>query len=264
MEDGSEAQVAGQVATEPKSVIRPTDEASLKLARRLVREARFAAISVLEPDTGHPFASRVLTGTDIDGVPVILISTLATHTKALLADPRCALLFGEPGKGDPLAWPRITVLCDAQELERKSESDSRTRSRFLRRHPKAKRYASFPDFAFFRLVPKYASLNGGFGRAYIISGDDLIIDFSMNDELSIQELHIIDGLEKSGCKVADMAAQHYFQEKTGNWYISGLDAEGIDIARKERIHRLELVNRVTNLSGLIVEYSNTLNCLPKN
>src|SRR5262245_26241469 len=107
--DGSD----GKTEAEPKSVIRPTDEASLKLARRLIREARYGALSVLEPQTGHPFASRVLVGTDIDGVPVILTSMLATHTKALLGDPRCALLFGEPGKGDPMAWPRITVLCDA-------------------------------------------------------------------------------------------------------------------------------------------------------
>lgn len=248
----------GTTGTEPKSVIRPTDEASLKLARRLVREARFGALSVLEPDTGHPFASRVLTGTDIDGVPVILVSTLATHTKALLADPRCALLFGEPGRGDPLAWPRITVLCDAQRIDRDSESDRCTRSRFLRRHPKAKLYAAFPDFAFFRLVPKSASLNGGFGRAYIISGDDIKIHSPFNDELINQELHIIERLEKAGCNVADQLARDFFREKTDNWYISGLDAEGIEIARKEKIHRIDLVNRVTSLSGLIAEYSNIL------
>jgi putative heme iron utilization protein len=253
-----EADPGAKSETEPKSVIRPTDEASLKLARRLVREARFGALSVLEPETGHPFASRVLTGTDIDGVPVILISTLATHTKALLADPRCALLFGEPGKGDPLAWPRITVLCDAQRIDRESESDSLTRSRFLRRHPKAKHYAGFPDFAFFRLVPKSASLNGGFGRAYIISGDDIKIISPVNDELINQELHIIERLEETGRNVADRLARDFFREKTDNWYISGLDAEGIEIARKEKIHRIDLVNRITSLNGLIAEYSNIL------
>ncbi|MDB5556346.1 MAG: pyridoxamine 5-phosphate oxidase, partial [Rhizobium sp.] len=108
-EDGSEA--------EKPSVIRPTDTDSIRLARKLVREARFGAISVLEPETGHPFASRVLVGTDFDGVPVILASMLTTHMKAIIADPRCALLLGEPGRGDPLAWPRITVLCVAERIE---------------------------------------------------------------------------------------------------------------------------------------------------
>jgi putative heme iron utilization protein len=168
-------------APAPASVIRPTDEASLTLARRLVREARHAALSVLEPDTGHPFASRVLVATDADGVPVIIASMLTTHMKALLADSRCALLVGEPGKGDPLAWPRMTIRCAAEMIKHDTESDMRIRSIFLRRHPKAKLYASFRDFAFFRLVPKSASLNGGFGRAYIISGDDLIIASEPND-----------------------------------------------------------------------------------
>jgi hypothetical protein len=249
---------------EPMSVIRPTDEASLKLARKLIREARYGALSVLEPGTGHPFASRVLTGTDIDGVPVILTSMLATHTRALLDDTRCALLFGEPGRGDPMAWPRITVLCSAERIEHESESDDRIRSRFLRRHRKAKLYASFRDFAFFRLVPKSASLNAGFGRAYIISGHDLIIASSLNKEIGAQELYLIAELEKLGCKVADALAEHYFQEKTGNWYISGVDAEGIDIARKEKLHRLELVSLASDLNGLIAEYSNVLNWLPKN
>jgi len=254
----------GKTQAEPKSVIRPTDEAALKLARQLIREARYGALSVLESGTGHPFASRVLTGTDIDGVPVILTSLLATHTKALLDDPRCALLFGEPGKGDPMAWPRITLLCNAERIEHDTESDSRIRSRFLRRHPKAKLYASFRDFAFFRLVPKSGSLNGGFGRAYIISGDDLVITSPLNYKIGTQELYLIGKLEKLGCNVASALAEHYFQEKTVNWYISGIDAEGIDIARKEKLHRLELVNRVMTLNGLIAEYSNILNWFPKN
>jgi hypothetical protein len=59
-------------------------------------------------------------------------------------------------------------------------------------------------------------------------------------------------------------AEHYFQEKTANWYISSIGAEGIDIARKEKLHRLALVNRITSLSGLIAEYSNILNRVSKN
>ena len=84
------------------------DEARL-LARSLVRTARFATISTLHPDTGWPQATRVAVATDVSGHPLILISNLAAHTPALRADPRCALLFGEPGTGDPLAHPRIRL-----------------------------------------------------------------------------------------------------------------------------------------------------------
>ncbi|MDB5554615.1 MAG: pyridoxamine 5-phosphate oxidase, partial [Rhizobium sp.] len=144
------------------------------------------------------------------------------------------------------------------------ESDERIRSRLLRRHPKARLYASFRDFAFFRLVPKRVSLNAGFGRAYYISGDELIIDSPFNIELRTQEEHFLSEIEKLGCNTSDLLAKHYFREKTGNWYISGLDAEGIDLARRETIHRLEFVNRVTDSNGLIAEYSKLLMELPKN
>ena len=135
------------------SVLRETDDEARRLARVLLRSARSCALAVLEPETGTPFASRTLTGTDTDGTPVILVSALSVHTQALRADPRASLLAGEPGKGDPLAHPRLTVICAAEEIARGSDAHAGLRERFVRRHPKAKLYVDFPDFAFFRLVP---------------------------------------------------------------------------------------------------------------
>lgn len=98
------------MATEkPLSVLRETDEDARRLAHILMRSAPYAAMAVIAPDTGFPAISRVLVGTDLDGVPVILVSTLSAHTKALQADPRASLLMGEPGKGDPLAHARLSV-----------------------------------------------------------------------------------------------------------------------------------------------------------
>ena len=71
-----------------KDVIRPTDAEAIRLARTLMRTARFGALAVLEPQTGWPMASRVGVATDLDGSPVILVSLLAAHTKAILAAPR--------------------------------------------------------------------------------------------------------------------------------------------------------------------------------
>lgn len=243
----------GGTSADKPSVIRPTDAASIRLARTLTRGARYGALGVIEPGAGHPFASRVLTGTDVDGVPVILVSMLSTHMKAIIEDPRCSLLVGEPGKGDPLAWPRITLVCVAERIEHGSESHARIRARFLRRHPKAKLYADFRDFSFFRLVPNRGSLNGGFGRAYNISGDELIIDSPFNLALYTQEEYFIAKIEKLGCNIADLLAKHYFKEKSGNWSIIGIDADGADLARKETLHRIEFVNRVTDSNGLIAE-----------
>ncbi len=242
----------------PASVIRPTDEEALRLARSLVRGARFGAMAVLEPESGHPSSSRVLLATDIDGVPVMLSSTLAMHTRAVLADPRCSILVGEPGKGDPLAWPRMTMLADAERVPPGLESHSLLRERFLRRHPKAALYADFSDFSFFRLCPKMASLNGGFGKAYNIFGRDLIIRSPAIHEIAIQELQLIEEINSLREGVANLLVKQFFKEKTENWSIIGLDAAGLDLAHKQQLLRLDLPAPVTAVNGLIAVYSNML------
>jgi putative heme iron utilization protein len=166
------------------SVLRETDDEAREQARMLLRSARYAALAVIDPETGFPSVSRVLTGTDIDGVPVILVSGLSAHTKALSKDPRASVLLGEPGKGDPLAHPRLSVQCNAEGVDRADPLHDRIRSRFLARHPKAKLYIDFPDFRFFRLIPLAASLNGGFGRAYALTGADLMILSAANEMLA--------------------------------------------------------------------------------
>jgi len=242
----------------PASVIRPTDEDARRLARTLLRGARFAALAVLERETAHPFSSRVLVGTDVDGTPVMLTSMLAAHTQAVLADPRCSLLVGEPGKGDPLAWPRLTVLADAERISANTESHSRIRARFLRRHPKSGLYADFQDFSFFRLVPKSASLNGGFGKSYKILASELLIHSPAVNDIADQELQLLAEMNSPKTGIADSLVKHFFKEKTGDWRAIGVDAEGVDLARKEHLLRFELGQTLDDASGVIVVYSNML------
>jgi putative heme iron utilization protein len=47
------------------------------------------------------------------------------------------------------------------------------RAHWLKGHPKAALYIDFADFAFVRLTPESALLNGGFGRAFRLSPEDL-------------------------------------------------------------------------------------------
>ncbi|MBP1853353.1 HugZ family protein [Rhizobium halophytocola] len=159
----------------PPRGIRPTDDEARLLGRRLLAEARFAALAFRDPETGHPSVSRVLVSIDEDGMPVTLLSQLAGHTRALIADQNCAVLIGEPGKGDPLAHPRMSLQCVAEKIARDDDEHERLRPFFLTRHPKAALYADFADFAFWRLRITGANLNGGFGRAYILQCTDLKI-----------------------------------------------------------------------------------------
>ncbi|MCB1429950.1 MAG: HugZ family protein [Nitratireductor sp.] len=154
--------------------IRDTNDEARELARKLIVDAEFAAIAVLEPETGMPLVSRVSVAVEADGSPFILASDLSGHSKALALDGRASLLFGEPGKkGDPLTHPRITVIGHVEKLPRDDASHAARREFWLKKHPKAKLYIDFGDFSFWRMKVERAHLNGGFGKAFVLGPDDL-------------------------------------------------------------------------------------------
>jgi putative heme iron utilization protein len=223
---------------ERKDVLRPTDAEAVRLARTLLRSARFGALAVLSPEDGSPMASRVAVATDIDGAPVILVSALSAHTSGLSADPRCSLLLGEPGKGDPLAHPRISIACTAQRLERGSPPQQRAQWRFLSRHPKAKLYAGFGDFGWFRLEPAKASLNGGFGKAFVLTRGDLLIESPANAALANAEASAIAHMNGEHADAVSIYAQAFAGAPALAWKLTGIDAEGLDLACGDDIRRV--------------------------
>lgn len=152
----------------------PTDDAARTLAQDLVAQAGFAALAVLRPDTGLPSVSRIALATDNDAQPISLISELSDHTRALRANPTCALLIGEPkGTGDPLTHPRLTLHVLAQPVARGTADHDGLRTRYLTLRPKAKLYLDFADFSFVRFAIQDGVLNGGFGKAYRLTASDL-------------------------------------------------------------------------------------------
>lgn len=162
------------MSTPSRDPINPTDDDARALAQRLIQTARYAALATLEPETGGPAISRIAVQPGVDGHPVTLISGLAAHTRALIADPRAALLLGEPGeKGDPLTHPRLSLSVTAEEIKAGAEEQA-LRTLWLERQPKAKLYIDLPDFRFLRLHMTAGLLNGGFGRAYRLGATDLV------------------------------------------------------------------------------------------
>ncbi|MEE9427486.1 MAG: pyridoxamine 5'-phosphate oxidase family protein [Paracoccaceae bacterium] len=154
------------------SPIRPTDDTARTLAQNLMRSAKFAALGVIDPNNGAPFVTRISFAMDTTNQPITLISTLAFHTTALQQNPACSLLIGEPpAKGDPLAFPRMTLSAHAEILP--VDEKPTLRDTYLSCHPKAKLYIDFTDFHFVRFTVNAAALNGGFGKAFSLTGTDL-------------------------------------------------------------------------------------------
>jgi heme iron utilization protein len=152
--------------------IRETDDHARQLARRLVEQSSHGALGVIDPESGFPVVSRIAVNYERGGRIFFLASDLSFHSIALASDPRASILLGEPGKGDVLAHPRITLIGTVQKAAPDERGSLRTA--WLERHPKAAIYIDFADFNFYRLELLRAHLNGGFGKAYILSIEDFL------------------------------------------------------------------------------------------
>ena len=154
------------------------------IAKALLRTTRAGALATIDRNTGHPFASLVNVATDVDGSPLILVSRLSTHTANLENDGRASLLFASVGRGDPLAYPRLTVLGTFTPIDAPGSAGRPSPPTVPGRHPKSELYAGFADFSFWRLEIISAHLNGGFGRAADLKASDVMTDLSERKNLS--------------------------------------------------------------------------------
>lgn len=217
-----------------KDVLQPVNDDVRKQARTFLRTERSGALATLDPGSGVPMASRVSIASASDGAPVFLISQLSGHFGALVRDVRASILLGQPGRGDPLAHPRITIHGEACRVEPKENAS--IRSRFLARHPKAELYVDFADFAFWRLEPHGASFNGGFGKAYDLTREDLLSP--IDPKLDAMEAEAVEHMNDDHLDAIELYATTLLGLSSGKWRLACLDLEGLDLVRGDDVARL--------------------------
>jgi putative heme iron utilization protein len=208
-------------------------------AKKLLREGRSGALATLMPGLGDPYSSLVNVATESSGVPLLLLSTLALHTKNILADNRVSLMLDERKDGDPLEGARVMLMGSCAK-----NSDSSAASSYLRRHPEAEMFASFADFAFYRMEIVRAHLVAGFGRIVDLAAQDILTDVSDAQPL----------LEAQGDAIAHMNADHaeacrlyatkLLGAPDGDWRCVGVDPEGIELQSGRMALRLFFPQRV--------------------
>lgn len=228
----------------------PADFDAKSLAKGLLRATRAGALATIDRHTGHPFASLVNVATDCDGSPLILVSRLSTHTANLEVDGRASLLLASTGKGDPLAYPRLTLLGTFARIARDDLNEPRVRRRFLARHPKSALYAEFADFSFWRLTPVSAHLNGGFARAADLKAADVMTDISAAEGLTEAEASAVAHMNNDHSEAVRLYATKLLDGGDGPWRLTGLDPEGLDLALGDATLRLPFAQRVTNADEL--------------
>lgn len=205
-----------------------------RTVRTLLRELDRASLATILPrePAGWPYASLVLVAVDHDLSPILLLSDMAEHTKAIKADGRVSLLFdGTGGLDQPLTGPRVTVLGRAERI-----TDDRLKARFLARHPDAALYAGFKDFGFYRLTVDRAHLVGGFGKIRWIEAAELIPPQA--EGLAEAEAAIVEHMNADHSDALQLYAAKLIGRAAGGWTMTGIDAEGIDLRRGGEVARL--------------------------
>lgn len=219
-----------------------------RTVRALLRGLDRAALATALPapsggDGGAawPYASLVLVAVDHDLSPVLLLSDLAEHTKAIAADSRVSLLFdGTGGLDQPLTGPRVTLLGRAART-----ADERLGQRFLARHPDAAMYAGFKDFHFYRIALDRAHLVAGFGKIRWLEAAELLPGPALAG-LAESEAGIVSHMNQDHADALQLYAQKLLELPGSDWRMTGIDAEGIDLRQAGRVARLPFDQPLAN------------------
>lgn len=210
-----------------------------RAARDLVRGLDRAALASLLPADGSgegapwPYASLVLVAVDHDLSPILLLSDLAEHAKAIAGDARVSLLFdGTHGLDQPLTGPRVTLVGRAGRTD-----DERLRRRFLARHPDGELYAGFKDFAFYRVAVERAHLVAGFGKIRWLSIGELRGEATA-DGLAAAEPGIVEHMNEDHADAVQLYAGKLLGRAGEGWRMTGIDAEGMDLRSGGEVARL--------------------------
>lgn len=203
--------------------------------RDLIRRCDRAALATSLPgDSGAwPYASLVLVAVDHDLSPILLMSDLAEHSKAIATDSRVALLFdGTTGLAQPLSGPRVTLMGCAAKTD-----DERLKQRFLRHHPDAALYAGFGDFHVYKVTLERTHLVGGFGKIRWIAPGELLAVPPVRD-LAEGEQDIVAHMNQDHAEAVQLYATKLLNLPGTGWTMAGIDAEGIDLRQGGAVARL--------------------------
>lgn len=217
-------------------------------ARALIRAAKEATLATVSA-SGQPFASLVTPATAPDLTVLLFLSQLSGHTRHLMADGRCSLLFvGAVAGPNPQKRPRVTITGVAERLE--GEAAAALKPRWLAHHPYAAPYADLPDFALWQVVPQEALYVGGFATARRVPGSALRPDPGAVAALAAAEAEILDHVNSEHGDAVAVIVRRLLGRAGRGWRMAGVDVDGCAFARGNQVARLAFQDSVQDADGV--------------
>ena len=211
-------------------------------ARALMRGLDRASLACALPDPvradapAWPYVSLVMVALDHDLSPILLLSDLAAHSRAIAADNRVALLYdGTQGLASPLSGPRLSVL---GRVERLPASGGTGPERYRRRHPDSISFEGFGDFCYYRMLIERVHLIGGFGHIRWLSSEDMHFDSRESAALDESEVDIVTHMNQDHGSAIDLYANRLLGLPEAGWRMTGIDRDGLDLRLAGQVGRL--------------------------
>ena len=212
--------------------------ANAREARLLLRGHRYGALSTLSAKfDGHPFGSITPYLVDHDGSLLILISTLAEHTRNIAADPRVSLITHNQHSPEIQAQGRVTLLGTATRLDERGTVDQR----YLRYFPEARRYLAMHDFSFYRIHPSAIRYIGGFGHIHWVKPEDYLDPAPLTPE---QEQDLLQQASALPARTLSAACARRHDVNASEARFVGIDHDGCDLRADDRTLRFDFPQRM--------------------
>lgn len=209
-------------------------------ARQMLRAHRYGALGTLSKKfDGHPFGSITPYLVDYDGSLLILISTLAEHTKNILHDPRVSLITHDQRSPHIQSQGRVTLVGTAQPVADRAQAGSR----YLRYFPEAQTYFEMHDFSFYRIQPLSIRFIGGFGNIHWVAAENYLLPdcpLAGQEDAAIAQINAVHGDALRHCCL------RVHQVRGAQVEMIGMDCDGFDVRADGDILRFDFCESVTD------------------
>lgn len=192
---------------------------------------------------GFPFGSVVPYALNAQGSPVVLISSIAQHTKNVAQDAKVSLTMTATDGGDVQANARLCLL---GELKAMDPADEDAQERYFHYFEQAKLYFDVHDFAFYEFHPVAVRYIGGFGKIFWVEVEDF---FLKNPFFGAAERGMLSHMNEHHSASIKAYCMHYAKADISmckQVSLVGLDAEGIDIKMDEERLRIPFAKAISS------------------
>jgi heme iron utilization protein len=195
-------------------------------AKQFFRSTRSGVLSSFSAKfAGYPFGSVMPFVLGHDCQPIVLISTIAEHTKNIIANSKVSLLVFA-GAEDLHANGRLTLVGEAEQLDK---NDADLMARYCRYFPDSIGYLAMHDFQFYRIHIAQARYIAGFGKMSWMDGDEIIDTNQSVNTIAKLETSMIEHMNADHQDSMQLYCQHFHAVTPSRVTLIGVDSDGFDI-----------------------------------